>query len=215
MSRYLTFLIARTLRHEAPLQRLSRAEADVAADFSGRHVALVGNARSLSQSDHGAAIDAADRVIRINRAPMPAEVSHGSRTDVLALATSISAADLARIQPGAIWWMSHKRKRLPWSVAASAGFFLPDLALFGNLRARLGAPPTTGVMLIDWLSRTNAAKISLYGFDFFASLSLSGRRSADQVPHDFGAEQRFVSALVAVDPRFQLIPPNSVDCSPD
>jgi hypothetical protein len=215
MSRHISFLIARTLRREACLQRLSRGEADVAADFSGRHVALVGNARSLGHSEHGAAIDAADRVIRINRAPMPAVTSHGQRTDVLALATSIGAADLARIRPGAIWWMSHKRKRLPWSVAASAGFFLPDLTLFANLRAGLGAPPTTGVMLIDWLSRTNAAKISLYGFDFFASLSLSGRRSADQVPHDFDAERRFVSELAAADPRIQPIPPNSVSRFPD
>ena len=47
--------------------------------------------------------------------------------------------------------------------------------------------------------------VSLYGFDFFASLSLSGSRTAAQVPHDFGGERSYVEALLAQDPRFRLI----------
>lgn len=210
----LSFLIARTFRNETALQSLSCREAEVAARFKGARVALVGNARSLAQTDHGAGIDAADLVIRINRAPMPAAQSHGTRTDVLALATSISAEDMARIRPGAVWWLSHKRKRLPWSVASRPGFFMPGLELFTGLRATLGAPPTTGLMLIDWLSRTDAAEVQLFGFDFFASLSLSGGRRADQVPHDFGGERGFVMALAARDPRFRLVGPDGDHTTP-
>lgn len=201
----LGFLIARSLRQEEVLQRLS-VPPGVALHFvEGQTVALVGNARSLAEGRHGAGIDAADVVIRINRAPMPSAASHGTRTDVLALATSIPRADLDRIQPRRIWWMSHKRKRLPWSVATSPGFHMPGLGLFSALRASLGAPPTTGLMLIDWLSLSGAAQVSLYGFDFFASLSLSGSRTAAQVPHDFGSERAYVEALMARDPRFRLI----------
>lgn len=207
----LSFLIARTLRREDVLLTLSQPPEQAAARFRGARVALVGNARSLAQSDHGAAIDGADLVIRINRAPMPSAQSHGNRTDVLALATSISDADMARIGPGAVWWLSHKRKRLPWSVARRPGFFMPGLGLFNGLRANLGAPPTTGLMLIDWLSRTDAAEVQLFGFDFFASLSLSGARRADQVPHDFGGERGFVMALAARDSRFRLIAPGAGD----
>lgn len=202
----LRFLVARTLRDEATLRRLSVPDSEIMAQLAGKSVALIGNARSLAEGTHGQEIDAADLVIRINRAPMPSAQSHGTRTDILALATSIPQADLERLNPTRILWMSHKRKRLPFAVATSPGFHLPVLAHFARLKAQLGAPPTTGLMLIDLLSRSTARDIRLYGFDFFATLSLSGHRTAEQVPHDFGAERAFVQALLARDPRFHQIP---------
>ena len=202
---HLHFLLARTCRDEAALQRLSVSEAEIMAQLAGKSVALIGNARSLAEGQRGAEIDAADLVIRINRAPMPSAASHGTRTDILALATSIPQADLDRLHPSRILWMSHKRKRLPFAVAISPGFHLPTLNHFARLKAELGAPPTTGLMLIDLLSRSTARDVRLYGFDFFATLSLSGRRTAAQVPHDFAAERAFVQALLARDPRFAQI----------
>ena len=200
----LGFLIARALGQEDRLQSLSCPATEVEEALRGKTLALVGNARRPGPPGQGAAIEAADLVIRLNRAPMPAAESHGHRTDILALATGISAADLAQIAPRRLLWMSPKRKRLPWSVAQSAGFHLPGLDAFHRLRAALGAPPSTGLLLIDLVARSQADTITLYGFDFFASLSLSGRRSAAQVPHDFAAERRFVEDLLARDPRFHL-----------
>jgi hypothetical protein len=205
----LGFLIARTLRQEAALTALGLPMDQVLARLTGT-VALVGNAQSLTATHSGPAIDAADLVLRINRAPMPAALSHGTRTDVLALATGLDAASLQRLNPRLILWMSHKRKRLPWAVASHPGFALPPLDGFLRLKAVLGAPPTTGLMMIDLLSRAPATRITLYGFDFFASLSLSGRRTAAQVPHDFAAERDFVTALLARDPRFSLQNPSAL-----
>lgn len=197
----LGFVIARTLRQEAPLAALSHP----LPDFAGQTLALVGNARSLTQG--GAEIDAADVVIRINRAPMPSAASHGTRTDMLALATGLPLIDLIRLRPGRILWMSPKRKRLTWGLANSPGFYLHPLDDIARLTDVLHAPPTTGLMVIDLLSRSKARQIDLYGFDFFASLSLSGRRTASQVPHDFPTEKAFVQALVTADPRFRLHSP--------
>lgn len=201
----LGFLLARTLRNEAALQRFSASETEVMDSLAGRTVALVGNARSLTEGRRGTEIDAANLVIRINRAPIPTNESHGTRTDILGLATSITAKDLARIRPNRTLWMSHKRKRLPWEVVRSVGFHLPSLATFHRLQDRLGAPPSTGLLMIDLLARSEAREVALYGFDFFTSLSLSGRRNAAQVPHDFAAEHRFVEGLLAEDARFHLI----------
>lgn len=195
------FLLARTLRWEAPLARLSVPAAELMAELRGRRVALVGNARSLAERDEGAEIDRADLVVRINRAPMPASRTHGTRTDWLALATSIGAEDLDRIRPRRMLWMSHKRKRLSWRVATSPRFYLHPLPEWRALAAALGAPPTTGLMLIDLLAASGLAELRLHGFDFFASLSLTGSRRADQVPHDFDTEARFVKALIARDRR--------------
>lgn len=195
------FFIARLLRREAAMASLSVPSDQLMSDLTGKRAALIGNARSLAERDEGAEIDAADLVIRINRAPMPATRTHGSRTDWLALATSIGAEDLDRIRPARMLWMSHKRKRLPWRVATSPGFYLHPLAHWAALRDRLGAPPTTGLMMIDLLAGSKLAALRLHGFDFFASLSLTGSRGAEQVPHDFATEKAFVEALMARDPR--------------
>ncbi|CAM3179461.1 Glycosyltransferase family 29 (sialyltransferase) [Paracoccus aminovorans] len=197
----LGFLFARTLRDESALQRLSVPQSALLADLAGKRIALIGNARALAQTDHGTAIDAADLVIRINRAPMPSAESHGTRTDWLALATRLSDADRTRIAPARILWMSPKRKRLDWHSATSPGFYLHPLADYRALADRLGAPPTTGAMMIDLIARSDMARLDLYGFDFFASLSLSGRRSAEQVPHDFSGESRWVQELERADRR--------------
>ncbi|MCV2867510.1 glycosyltransferase family 29 protein [Defluviimonas sp. WL0002] len=200
----LRFLIARTLRQEAPISALSDPRPALMAELAGKRVALVGNARSLAQGHSGRAIDAADLVIRINRAPMPEAESHGTRTDWLALAVRPGAGDLARLAPSRILWMSHKRKRLPWGVANSPGFYLYPLGDWTRLRDALGAPPTTGLMMIDLLATSDLSALDLYGFDFFASLSLTGSRGAAQVPHDFAAEKAWVDALIARDPRIRL-----------
>src|SRR5690606_8233079 len=81
----LRFLLARSLRDDSALATLSVPQAELLAAAAGRDIALVGNARALSTQRHGAAIDSAGLVVRINRAPMPAPESHGTRTDWLAL----------------------------------------------------------------------------------------------------------------------------------
>lgn len=200
----LQFHTARLLRDEAALQSLSVPQGNLLADLEGKAVALIGNARSLAQSRQGAAIDTADLVIRINRAPMPAPESHGMRTDWLALATRLPDDDRARLSPSRILWMSPKRKRLDWQTATSPGFYLHPLTDYRALKDRLAAPPTTGAMMIDLLLRARLSRLTLHGFDFFASQSLSGRRTAAQVPHDFNAEAAWVADLARTDGRLVL-----------
>lgn len=195
------FLLNRTLRREAALMGLSVPQTRLLAALEGKSVALVGNARALAETTHGAAIDGHDVVIRINRAPMPSPQSHGARTDWLALATSLPADDRQRIGAARYLWMSHKRKRLDWETASSEGFYLHPLADYRAMKADLGAQPTTGAMMIALLSRSRLSRLTLFGFDFFASLSLSGRRTAEKVPHDFAAEASFVRALISGDSR--------------
>ncbi|WP_317616407.1 glycosyltransferase family 29 protein [Paracoccus mutanolyticus] len=85
------FLLARSLRNEPALQRLSVPQAELLETLRGKSVALVGNARALAQGAQGPAIDAAQVVIRINRAPMPGLQSHGTRPVWLALAFRLGA----------------------------------------------------------------------------------------------------------------------------
>lgn len=202
----LRFYTARLMRDEDAMSTLSVPQGNLLADLEGRRVALIGNARALADTTQGAAIDAADLVIRINRAPMPAAKSHGTRTDWLALAARLSDEDRDRIAPHRILWMSPKRKRLGFRVATSPGFYLHPLADYHMLKDRLAAPPTTGAMMIDLLLRSGLTSLTLHGFDFFASQSLSGSRTAQQVPHDFGSEAAWVADLTRRDPRLTVTP---------
>lgn len=203
----LAFTLAKLRQDEAALMRLSLPQARLLAELEGRSVALVGNARALAEGRQGAAIDAHDIVVRINRAPMPSPASHGARTDWLALGIPPAAADRARLRPARLLWMPWKRRRLDWAMAGAPGFYLHPRADIAALQARLGAKPTTGALVIDLLLRARLASLDLHGFDFFASNSLSGRRTAADVPHDFAAEAAWVAARAAADPRLRLIPP--------
>ena len=203
----LPFLIARTLRREAPLMRMSVRQAALLADLDGKSVALVGNARALAGTDQGGDIDAHDLVARINRAPMPSPASHGTRTDWLLLATRLPATERARLHPARILWMSHKRKRLDYAIATSPGFYLHPLEDHARLARVLGAPPSTGAMAVDLLLQSRLARLDLYGFDGFASKSLSGSRGAEQVPHDFSSESTWMAERAGADPRMVIHPP--------
>ena len=183
----------------------SVSESDLVDGLAEQSVAIVGNARALSEAGFGAEIDNADIVIRINRAPMPTADSHGHRTDWLALATSLSRGEIDRIKPAKILWMSPKRKRLRNWMVQSSGFYLHPLSQYERLLQTLGSPPTTGLMVIDLVARSRARKVNIYGFDFFASQSLTGRRTAAQVPHDFAAESAWVEKLTGQDDRIELI----------
>lgn len=177
---------------------------DLLGEMHGKRIAVVGNARALADMHYGDQIDAADLVIRINRAPRPTLSSHGARTDWLALATSLDRRHARKVGASRILWMSHKRKRLPIWALGTSGFYLHPASEFESLRDMLGAPPTTGLMMIDLASESDATAIDLYGFDFFSSLSLTGSRSADDVPHDFVTEQDFVQQLIETDSRVTL-----------
>lgn len=200
----LIFAMRAALQGDAFLNQFSCDPSDLAQELSGKSVAIVGNARSLNIKTFGSAIDACDIVIRMHAAPLPQQTSHGSQTDWLALGMPVAQTLIETRAPSRILWMAKKRKRVRQRFAKSNGFYLHPTQDWDKMAEVLSAPPTTGIMLIDLVARSDAKSINLFGFDFFASLSLSGSRTAAQVPHDFTAEKRFVEALETHDPRVVL-----------
>ena len=200
------FLIAAWRNDDAVLGRSATSVDQLMQEMTGKRIAIVGNARALAQNEFGVQIDGCDLVIRINRAPMPNVASHGARTDWLALATSLPQVQFKTLGAARLIWMSHKRKRLKYWMGQTFGFSLFPKSEYDDLKAKLGAQPTTGAMLIAFAAQSNASEIHLFGFDFFSSLSLSGRRDATNVPHDFTSESDFVHGLIKSDPRIMLHP---------
>lgn len=198
------FQLKRALKGDDFLQQFSAPQSDLLAELSNKSVAIIGNARSLASQSHGPSIDACDVVIRMHAAPLPKGESHGSKTTWLALGMPVAQTIITDRAPSRLLWMAKKRKRVRPRLAAATGFYLHPKSDWDAMAERLNAPPTTGAMLIDLVTRSDAKSINLFGFDFFTSLSLSGRRTAAQVPHDFAAEKQFVTDLIARDPRVVL-----------
>ncbi len=198
------FSFRKTLQGDQYLTQLSLSEDALHALLEGKTVAIVGNARSLETQKYGTGIDAHDIVIRLNNAPIIEAACHGGRTDWMAVAKHISKQTLQARNPDLLLWMPAHRKRLDWRMVNYSKFYLNSPERNDELKAKLGASSSVGCKTIDLVHRTNAAKVTLYGFDFFASLSLSGNRTADQVPHNFSAEKEMIEELIERDKRFTL-----------
>jgi hypothetical protein len=175
---------------------------------SGRSVALVGNARSLSTLSLGQEIDSCELVIRMNTAPNQKTGSHGARTSWIASSTLLSPRRLQALNPERLIWMSPRRRAL---VLLAYGTLLP-MSFYPSdwwqvLAAKLGgARPSTGAMVIDLIVRLGGfSELRLFGFDFFQSGSLSQRGLTSQPPHDFAREQEYVSELLQSEPRITLV----------
>lgn len=167
----------------------------------GKKIAVVGNARSLTGQAYGGLIDAADIVVRFNATPIVNTRSHGARTDWIATGVFITERLVRRRRASLILWM-FKPRRLPTWMYRFPAVFLYPAARMDALGELIGSRPTSGLMVIDMLANSECAAVDLFGFDFFDSLSTSGDRKKEQVPHDFAKEQHFVSELLNSDPRF-------------
>jgi len=175
---------------------------------SGRSVALVGNARSLSSLSLGQEIDSCELVIRLNAAPNQKIGSHGARTSWIASSTLLSPRCLRALKPERLIWMSPRRRAL---ALVAYGSLLPMSFYPGEwwhmLAARLGgARPSTGAMVIDLIVRLGEfSELRLFGFDFFQSGSLSQRGLSSPPPHDFVREREYVLQLLKSEPRINLV----------
>jgi hypothetical protein len=171
---------------------------------------LVGNAASLSSNPAGQAIDRHDVVVRFNAAPLPSVISHGMRTTIIATSIVIEPGLVEARGAEHVFFMTPRPKYLPRWLTMRPDFFLYPVASHAALMREIGARPSTGMMMIDLLSRSPCADVDLYGFDFFGSASLSDSRPRKSVPHDFAAERGFVARLLQRDRRFRINGPKGM-----
>jgi len=171
--------------------------------IKGKSIAVVGNSISLLAKEYGTEIDAADVVIRFNRAPIMTRRSHGMKTDWIATGTALDPDLIEARKISLLLWMTKLRKMPAW-MYRRRDIFLHPMRKQVALEAQIGQRPSTGFMLIMMLARSECREVRLYGFDFFQSLSLSGYRDASQVPHDFSRERELIMELLENDRRFTL-----------
>ena len=190
------------------LNLLGRPPKSVSAlldEVEGKRIAVVGNATSLSEQAYGAIIDAHDIVVRFNMMPIVSAQSHGTRTDWLATHQGLRRTFFEDRGVSTMIWLGDDLKRIPgWMILKAPRFVWLRSQEFKMLAETLNAPPTAGVVLIDLLSKSSAAEISLFGFDFMQSGTLSTWRPTAGAKYDFDGEARYVRQLVREVDRFKV-----------
>ena len=175
--------------------------------LAGKRIALVGNAQSLTDRRYGMMIDAADVVVRCNRAIVVNGVSHGYRTDwlVTGLPLTLGSARARGIE--LVIWSSRSRRtmrNLPaWPALTGCLLLYPDRRI-ESLRRMIGKVPSTGMKAIDLLLAADCRQLDVYGFDFAQSASASEPMGVMSADHDFIAEARIVRRLACEDTRLSL-----------
>lgn len=183
------------------IRQNSLTEEELFRRLDGKSVALIGNARALLETRQGAAIDKHDIVIRINRAPGLGTEAAGSKL------TWIACADRTPhdVTP-TVLWLGRKVRKIPYRLMVSGRLFIYDHVRRDGLSGVLSARASTGIMGIELLLRSPVKSIDLYGFDFYASRSLSGDHTKDSTPHNYTEEEKWVFGRLAHEARLRLHP---------
>lgn len=182
------------------------SEKALTALIEDKVVALVGNAESLSGKTWGADIDTCDIVVRCNRSPIISTMSHGSRTDWIAMGIDVPEEIVVDRRASVVLWTSPVRKRFPSWLFRFPFVYLYPRAQSAEIARKIGGRPSTGISAIAILARSQCREIRLYGFDFFNGRSLSGNHTRENTPHNFSGEQEYVARIIANDKRFTFHP---------
>lgn len=188
------------------------------SQIKNKTVALVGNAQSLTESNHGAEIDSHDVVCRINRGPdLCGSDSHGNRTDILffSMPEWVSTnkdvlENVLMIHTGHCHnpsFMNDQEKKM-FKPTLHTDYFFPREE-FDSLKKQMGYTrhkswPSTGATSLHLCLRGLPKKLALYGFDFKKTYTFyHENKTGDPATlhdrkrkHDWTLERRYVEKLI-------------------
>ncbi|WP_208998137.1 glycosyltransferase family 29 protein [Pseudovibrio sp. FO-BEG1] len=178
-------------------------------DIAGKRIAVVGNARSLSQKQYGSEIDAHDLVIRLNRGAIPHTSSHGQKLSWVASCMSVPKSFVYSKQvQRIIWTRATSRFSLPqWLTKHTDIVYLMQKSELKRFLARTTGKTSTGFMLLCLLEELGGYdQIDIYGFDFFETATNTNHIEIDKAhqDHNYELEKEYLQKWMARDPRVSL-----------
>ena len=162
--------------------------------IAGQTVAVVGNAKSLFETDYGTAIEAHDVIIRLNKGFVTKPSSQGTRTDMVGLTPELSEDEtVERFQPNTFLMLIPKMRHYRlFGTAAVRGTLFYKFRYWLADRNLIGRRPSSGFMAISWLVRLDSAQlVTLYGFDFGATPTYYNPVGY-KTPHNYDREREIV-----------------------
>lgn len=167
--------------------------------FENKTVAVIGNAMSLFDKDYGEEIDAHDVVVRINKAAMlytrkESSKSHGTKTNIWVFWNTTEYKNFFTSIPKHIKKIhAGHQGRIPSNIHL-VDFVYPD-NLYKELKKHSGKHnnPTTGLIILDYLSHCNPKHVTVYGFDWKETPTFTDpdKRRERMCPHDYEVEKEY------------------------
>lgn len=167
--------------------------------FEGKTVAVVGNAMSLFDKSYGSEIDSHDVVVRMNKAAMlytrkEVSKSHGTKTHVWVFWNTAEYKSFFKNVPSSVKKMhAGHQGRTPNNIHM-IDFVYPD-APYKELKKHSGKHnnPTTGLILLDHISKCNPKHVHVYGFDWKATATFTDPEMKRErlCPHDYTVEKEY------------------------
>ena len=174
-------------------------------------LALIGNNTALFDRRYGGEIDGHDVVARINRAAILFTrffeyMSHGSKTDMWFMWRHKEYENVRFDKPRFQMQMAY------WEELDDTSVKLYPKEAYSKLQNDLGAVPSTGLMVLDFLDAIpELDHISVYGFDWKATPTFTDpTRATDQMLngsgalHDFHKEKAYCHDRFISDSKYQF-----------
>ena len=161
-------------------------------DLNNKKIAIVGNAQYLFNRRYGREIDNHDVIIRMNRAAILYTnkydyYTHGSKTDIWAMWRYDEYENVHHIvEPKYVIQMAY------WEDSDAIHINYYEPTKLKKLIDISGCEvPSTGLMILDWVSYFDTSKVSVYGFDWKTTPTFTDpTRAIDKdMPHDFAKEK--------------------------
>jgi hypothetical protein len=203
---------------------MGTTEHEFLGGLAGKTVALVGSAASATGTGLGYQIEAHDVVCRVNwSCPVPRRMERdiGTRTDVLyhiltptgRLRAGVPAWRRARVGMVVSVHASDRPRVRRYKLLAGAGG--PPLLVLENHRRemydRLGTKANTGVLALAHLLQSGLERLTVYGFDMFAtghwlgqlgeSPTAAARQAGIVTGHDQPIQRAYLAGLLRDEPR--------------
>lgn len=161
-------------------------------------LSVVGNARSLLGTRHGADIDAR-ATIRFNSAQIVNPDAQGARWDFVASSMSIVLRYYRENDPqfSALIYTAHtdQHVRNLRRIGCARPTHLYPLRLSRELLIKLRSRPTTGMQVLHLLDRLGRRDVSIFGFDWKTTPTFY-HTSVGKDPHNYRGERELVASLI-------------------
>jgi hypothetical protein len=193
--------------------------------FNNQKVALIGNAESMLDTQHGAEIDQNDIICRINKGPeLMGRNSHGTRLTVLFfshpdwLPTNKISSDVVRIHTSHRFNPSFMNdiEEQKFTPSVHTDYFFQKTE-WEKLRQQIGYTqgrswPSTGATAISMIVDARPQSLSLYGFDFKKTYTFyHADKTGDPATlhdlkrkHNWTLERLYVEKLISEHPWISL-----------
>ena len=170
-------------------------------------VVVVGNSESLFTRRLGAFVDEHEVVVRLNLGKIRKPLHQGTRTDVVfTSAEKLTTENVVEwFAPKWLVWATNKRHLMPDYSDFDGHVTMHPLEVWSALYEKV-APgrPSTGLITANFLAcYCDCARVSLVGFDFFASGTFyhrnrfgMKRKRKGALPHDPDKEKALIEGLI-------------------